>query len=106
MFNDFNIKKNNKSFFLSILSNSWWVIIFLLVSFIGYDISIKKKDKAVYDLKQKLICFKLEKEEVLKSKQDLSARVKSQSDPLWIEQVLMKELGVVPENQIKVRFED
>ena len=42
----------------------------------------------------------------LQKKEDLVLKVQSQADHAWIEQVLMKELGVVPENQIKVHFKN
>ena len=47
-----------------------------------------------------------QKENAIYNKEDLTLKISSQSDPSWIEQVLMKELGVVPENQIKVHFKN
>jgi hypothetical protein len=35
---------------------------------------------------------------------DLEDRIASQNDPGWIEMVLIRELGVVPEGFLKVHF--
>lgn len=41
----------------------------------------------------------------LELKSDLALRIQSQSDPAWVELVLMRDLGVVPEGWLKVHFE-
>ncbi|MDE3047241.1 MAG: hypothetical protein KGI83_02705 [Verrucomicrobiota bacterium] len=45
-----------------------------------------------------------EKAQVLQIKEDLQLRIASQNDPAWIEMVLIRELGVVPEGFLKVHF--
>jgi len=101
--------KNNKTLTVKLFNilvvRSWWVIIFMLVCYIGYDMGIKKRNTAIYDMKCKYNALLKEKQLVLAKKEDLDLRFRSQSDPAWIEMVLMKELGVVPENQIKVHFQ-
>lgn len=102
-----DVYRSKRSFFQKVLDKifrSWWVVLFLLVCFIGYDIGCKKRNKAIFDLKCKYDNLLKEKELVLNKKEDLLLRLKSQSDPAWIEMVLIKELGVVPENKIKVHF--
>lgn len=37
-------------------------------------------------------------------KEELSLQIASQSDPAWIEMVLLREVGVVPEGFLKVHF--
>lgn len=99
---------NKKSFLTKMIEEvfvkSWWVILFLLISFIGYDIGIKKRNNSLNELKFKYDNLLKEKQVVLNKKEDLLLRLNSQSDPAFIEMVLMKELGVVPENKIKVHF--
>jgi hypothetical protein len=48
----------------------------------------------------------LQKERLLalNERDDLMLRLQSESDPAWIEMMLMKELGVVPEGWVKIRF--
>lgn len=103
-----NNLRNNKTFlvkiFESIFVRSWWVLLFLLICFIGYDIGSQKRNKAIFDMKCKYNNLIKQKQLVLNKKEDLQLRLQSQSDPAWIEMVLMKELGVVPENKIKVHF--
>jgi hypothetical protein len=46
------------------------------------------------------------KQFAISKKEDLELRFAAQSDPAWIEMILMKELGVVPENKIKIHFKN
>lgn len=102
-------RKNNISLiskFVKITINSWWVILFMLVCIIGYDMGIKKRKLAIIEMREKYNNLLVQKNLALSKKEDLSLKLASQSDPSWIEQVLMKELGVVPENKIKVHFKN
>lgn len=102
-------KKYNKTIVTSIFGfilRSWWVILFLLICFVGYDLGIKKRNRAIFDMQSKYNHFVDQKNSSFSQKEDLELRYAAQSDPAWIEMVLMKELGVVPENQIKVHFKN
>ena len=101
--------KSNKTLtskMFKIAINSWWVILFMLVCSIGYDMGIKKRKLAIIEMKTKYNNLLVQKNQATTRKEDLSLKLSSQSDPSWIEQVLMKELGVVPENKIKVHFKN
>ena len=101
--------KSNKTLASKIFKmalRSWWVILFVLVCSIGYDMGIKKRKGAIIDMKTKYNNLLAQKNQATLRKEDLSLKLSSQSDPSWIEQVLMKELGVVPENKIKVHFKN
>jgi len=56
-----------------------------------------------------LLCqlSKLEEEKIraIEEHKDLLLQVSSQQDPAWIEMVLMRELGLVPEGQKKIHFQ-
>lgn len=103
-------KKNNKTLslrlFEMIVIRSWWVLIFLILCYACYNMANTKRDKAIFDMQSKYDSLKQEKQLALQSKEDLKLRLLSQSDPAWIEMILMKELGVVPENKIKVHFKN
>jgi len=43
-------------------------------------------------------------EELLADREELRAQIQSQSDPAWVEMILMRELGVVPEGWLKIHF--
>lgn len=48
--------------------------------------------------------MEIELSQALQNKEDLQLRIASQNDPAWIEMVLIRELGVVPEGFLKVHF--
>jgi hypothetical protein len=83
---------------------SWWMGVFIL--FI-YMLSLKTysiKEDQIVKLTEQLALLNYEKSQALQATRDLSSQIESQEDPLWIEKMLMKKLGVVPEGQVKVRF--
>ncbi|MBN2480035.1 MAG: hypothetical protein JXA94_07390 [Parachlamydiales bacterium] len=90
----------------AIFVRSWWTILFLLIAYIGFSGGMKKRNKDIYELKSKLCLLQNQQAYLARQKDDLTARINSQSDPTWVELVLMKELGVVPEGKIKVHFKN
>lgn len=92
--------------FEATIVKSWWVILFLLICYIGYDQGMKKRNKDIYALNLKYNNLLIEKGFIKSEAEDLNLKIHSQSDPAWIELVLMKELGVVPEGKIKVHFKN
>ena len=44
------------------------------------------------------------KTDLLAEREELRSQIHSQSDPAWVEMVLMRELGVVPEGWLKIHF--
>lgn len=69
-----------------------------------YAQGMNKKSLASLDLKQRIEKLEWEREFASKQQEDLKLQIDSQSDPAWIEMTLMKQLGVVPEGQMKVYF--
>ncbi len=84
--------------------NWWWVVLFLLFCSALYEQGLKKRNREYGKLYQKLMELHQQKEEALALNEKLLRQVNSQSDPAWVELVLMKGLGLVPEGQIKVFF--
>lgn len=78
--------------------------LFLVACFLLYSQGMKKKDSAMDELKGRLCRLEDDKQTSLQQREDLLLQVHSQNDPAWIEMTLMKELGVVPEGQMKVYF--
>ena len=87
-----------------VIFRSWWIVLFLIISYIGFDRVIKNKNKEIFEVKNRLELLEEEKQIALNSKEELLLRINSQSDSSWVEMILMKELGVVPEGQLKVHF--
>lgn len=86
------------------LSKWWWTILFCLASYIFFDSAQRKKDKEIFTLQQQMQQIRSEQQLLAHQKDELTARIESQNDPEWVELVLMKELGVVPEGYMKVYF--
>ncbi|PIS00422.1 MAG: hypothetical protein COT84_07725 [Chlamydiae bacterium CG10_big_fil_rev_8_21_14_0_10_35_9] len=83
---------------------SWWVISVCLLCFLGYNHFAKKRKHDIFLLQEKLAHLELARDKALQEKDDLSLQICSQSDPAWIELILMKQLGVVPEGYLKIHF--
>jgi hypothetical protein len=89
---------------MSFWGRYWWAICFCLcVGFIHLHF-IKEKKGAISHLTLKLEELERQKWECLQRKEDLELRIASQTDPIWIEMILMRDLGVVPEGFLKVHF--
>jgi hypothetical protein len=81
-----------------------WVFLFIAACCFIYLNSIGKKNEVIASLDQKLGILNTQKSLLLQQKEDLLLQINSQSDPAWIQLVLMKGLGLVPEGQQKVYF--
>lgn len=82
----------------------WWVFLFALLCFMIFEQGMKRRDRDHIKLSQHLSELQLEKKKALFLHEDLLLQVNSQSDPAWIELILMRGLGLSPEGQIKVFF--
>lgn len=91
-------------FINTFLIRSWWVIAFLLGCLLLYEQGLQKREYHYQQLKEQLAYLQQEKNKVLNKQQHLQLRFNSQSDPAWIELILMKELGLTPEGHQKVYF--
>ena len=63
------------------------------------------RDSALQSVSFRLQELEKEKQIAIEKREELMACLQSESDPAWIELVLMKELGVVPDGWIKVHFQ-
>ncbi len=84
---------------------SWWVILFLLLCHAAYERGLAQYHRDYDKLYEQLLDLQAEKQKALEIKEDLQLQINSQSDHAWLELVLIKGLGVVPEGQTKVFFE-
>lgn len=96
-------KRRNKIFDRFFIK-SWWVILFFVFSLCVYAQTIKNKNKQIVEHKNKLLSLEKEKQSVIKENEDLKLMVNSLSDPAWIEMILIRDLGMVPEGKIKIHF--
>jgi hypothetical protein len=89
---------------MSVWSGNWWVVAFCAITAVIHFHFIKEKKDALCHLNGRLQEMEMEKVLVLERREDLELRIASQNDPAWIEMVLMRDLGVVPEGFLKVHF--
>lgn len=94
----------NTKLFREYLLGSWWVIAFTLFCAIVYENGLKTRQEDVIRLSSHLQQLQQHKEAALATKSDLQIKLDSQNDPAWIELILMKNLGLVPEGYQKAFF--
>lgn len=91
--------------FEQFFKKSWWVILFGLVCYMLLEQGLKVRNQEYAKLQAQYVELEHQKKAMLSLQQKLLLEINSQSDPDWVELVLMKGLGVVPEGQIKVFFD-
>ena len=82
----------------------WWVFLFSFGSLGLYANAMKSKIEEVYLLTSRIEAICGEKAAALAYGEDLQFQIRSQEDPSWVEMLLMRDLGVVPEGWLKVHF--
>jgi hypothetical protein len=104
----YNMKNNDsnliKRIFDQAIVRSWWVFLFLLCGYFALNFIINRKEEDIQKLEARLNGLHDQRIYAENQKEDYLLRINSHSDPAWIELVLQKELGVVPEGHIKVHF--
>lgn len=86
------------------LRKSWWLLFFALACCLMYFGAVKSQNLKILSYQKKLAQLQRENAAIGSENKNLQLRINSQSDPAWIELILMKELGVVPEGKLKVHF--
>jgi hypothetical protein len=89
---------------MSFFGQGWWVVAFCTVIGAAHFHFMKEKNNAVRVLASRLEEMQHDKWQALQKREDLELRIASQNDPAWIEMILMRDLGVVPEGFLKVHF--
>lgn len=84
--------------------NWWWVILFAISSLLLFEHGLKKRNQEFNKLYKQWHEWKKLEEEALVKQENLLLQINSQSDPAWVELILIKRLGVVPEGKTKVFF--
>lgn len=95
-----------KRIFKEFFVRSWWVWLFALLCYAIYDYATLRQDRRQKRLDDQIAQREQVVTELYLQHENLERRLQSQSDPAWIELVLMEQLGVVPEGQTKVYFEE
>ena len=93
-------------YLLEVTLRSWWVWLFALLCYAVYDYATRRQDRRHLRLEKQIERQEKQLTTLQMQYEDLERRLQSQSDPAWLEMVLMEQLGVVPEGQAKVYFEE
>jgi len=93
-----------KIFYDRVIINFGFVILCIACSYLAFNIVINKKETDIKTLENKITNLHNKKISLENQREDYVLRINSHSDPSWIELILKKELGVVPEGHIKVHF--
>jgi hypothetical protein len=84
---------------------SWsWVIALAILCFGLYEQATRILDKEMNLLKEQIEQIANEKTKLLSLQEELKSEIQSQNDPAWVELVLIRCLGLVPEGSTKVYF--
>lgn len=89
---------------MSVWGRNYWVVLFCAMIALVHFHFLKEKKSALALLKNRLQEMQSEKWQALERREDLQLCIASQNDPAWIEMILMRDLGVVPEGFLKVHF--
>ena len=89
---------------LEVFHRYGWVLLFWAVCFALYSHAMHKKSSVCLSLQEKIRDLESLKRVTEIERDDLVLQIHSQNDPDWIEMILKKRLGVVPEGQMKVYF--
>lgn len=91
---------------ISSLQRFSWVALFAFFTFAVFEQATYPINKKIKKLEEKSQNLHEEIAEKLLLQDDLKLQIASLSDPGWIELVLMKNLGLIPEGYTKIYFEE
>jgi hypothetical protein len=100
------MQKRQTDFITLYLVKSWWVWVFLVACFGLYEQGAKKISHKIALLDKEMSELQTKYERALVQQEELSLQVASQNDPAWVELVLIRALGYVPEGSKKIYFRE
>jgi len=88
------------------LKRSWgWTAFFCgMCCLFTYRSHYQIDQRETRGLERRFARLEQKKAELLADREELRSQIQSQSDPAWVEMILMRELGVVPEGWLKIHF--
>ena len=94
----------NSQSYRKIFLEYWWVVLFVVGSYVLFTQSLIHKQVEIQKLQQRKTELLAKIEHANLERKNLQQQVNSQEDPHWIELTLKRCLGVVPDNQVKIFF--
>jgi hypothetical protein len=87
------------------LFRTGWMVAFVAICGAVYLHAIRQKDRSYQALSKQLKDLEAQKIAISEEHQELVLQIQSESDPAWVEMCLKRNLGLVPEGQVKVYFQ-
>ncbi|MGR3973533.1 MAG: hypothetical protein QRY72_03055 [Candidatus Rhabdochlamydia sp.] len=81
-----------------------WFLCLVACSAVAFGYLMKQKEESYQLMVNKLKELEQEREKALCHQEELRLQIQSQSDPLWVEMVLKRQLGMVSQGQTKIYF--
>lgn len=98
-------KEGAQSDLVYILKESWWVLLFIFLTFSGFLFATSSQKKLANEIQQKIKSIKAQTIQAADNKELLEQKLYSKEDPDYIKMTLIKVLGVTPKGQKKVIFD-
>src|SRR5688572_9011684 len=98
------LKKNINDRLISCFREWSWTIVWTLSIAICLEYALQARKKEYLELQQERISLEKQLQDALALNKKYLQEINSQTDPAWIELVLIKKLGLVPEGQKKIIF--
>ncbi|MEN9654560.1 MAG: hypothetical protein RL235_672 [Chlamydiota bacterium] len=83
----------------------WWALALFIVALMAYVPMLRAKSSELDELHFRLAEMEKECRAAIQEQELLNLTLASQSDPAWIEMVLMRDLGLCPDGFLKVHFQ-
>ena len=99
-----SLKKSINDLLIAFFKEWSWTIAWSLFCAISLEVALKARENEYKELQQERISLESQLKEAAKLNEKYLHEMNSQSDPAWIELVLMRKLGLVPEGQTKIVF--
>jgi len=97
-------KKMSRQKWIKEWKASWWMLAFTCFTYMLALKTSHDKERKIAELTHQLASLNVSKKEALLTQRELSAEIESFTDPAWVEMILMKKLGFVPQGHTKVCF--
>lgn len=98
------LTKKRSRLFEEVIIKSWWTILFFLVCYFAYDRGVHYRNNEKQKLEIKMQDLETEKLKAIQTKEHLLLQIESQNEATWVELMLMRGLGLVPEGEQKIIF--
>ena len=89
---------------LKLISKFGWVIVFTFISLGCYGFAAQQKETRYNELYEMVYHLESQMDEAKKEQGVLTLRLSSLNDPEWVQMLLMRDLGVLPDGQVKIVF--